>query len=42
MDSTKKVILDDMVSEVLGKVNFNPEKDDLVSLYNMLSDELPF
>ena len=39
---TKKIILDDMVSEVLGKVSFNPETNDLISLYNMLEKELPF
>lgn len=39
---TKKIILDDMVSEVLGKVSFNPETNDLTSLYNMLEKELPF
>ena len=42
MSTTRKNILDDMVSEVLGKVNFNPEKDDLTSLYDMLEKELPF
>ena len=41
MIMTEKNILDDMVAEVLGKVNFDPEKDDLTSLYNMLSKELP-
>ena len=40
--NTKKIILDDMVSEVLGKVSFNPETDDLTSLYDMLAEELPF
>lgn len=40
--NTKKIILDDMVSEVLEKVAFNPETDDLTSLYDMLAKELPF
>lgn len=34
-------ILDDMVTEVLTKVPFNPETDDLSTLYDMLSKELP-
>lgn len=39
---TTSSILDEMVSEVLGKVSFNPETNDLTSLYNMLEKELPF
>lgn len=41
MNTTEKNILDDMVAEVLKKVDFDPTKDDLASLYNMLAKELP-
>ena len=41
MGMTERTILDDMVSEILGKVDFNPETNDLTSLYDMLSKELP-
>lgn len=41
MSKTERNILDDMVSEILGKVAFNPETNDLTSLYDMLSKELP-
>lgn len=41
MSIVKGNILDDMVSEVLHKVDFNPETDDLSTLYDMLSKELP-
>ena len=42
MSTTRKEILDDMVSEVLGNVSFNPETNDLTSLYDLLEKELPF
>ena len=42
MNSVKKDVLDAMVSEVLGNVQFNPETNDLTSLYDLLEKELPF
>ncbi len=41
MDLTKARILDEIVKEVLGKIDFNPETDDLTSLYSILEKELP-
>jgi len=41
MDLTKASILDEMVREILGKIDFNPETDDLASLYSILKKELP-
>ena len=35
------IILDDMVTEILSKIDFNPEKDNLSTLYRMLTKELP-
>lgn len=41
MNISGSTILDEMVEEVLEKGIFNPETDNLLGLYDLLSKELP-